>query len=559
MVAVRVSRVSAEIGALAPATAGVTRLDAEVAVKAQGASTGSVRVSRVSMEVLARRQPTAGVTRLDAEVAVKAQGASTGRALVSRLSMEVGARVIRRASVTRLDAEVAVKAQAASAGRVRASRLSMEAGARRGSAGAVSPLAVPAGWEVFLHNWIEEAVLNTRYLTDVSTSATTGAESRRGLVLKPARTLSLLWQVHSSDDNARLRMDRLLVMLRKLTNERGPVPLYMDQRDLDQAYSAADTEIFFDTSKARFFTGARVVIVQLDFCGSYASHSFHIIDSMQDDRLTFATPLGVDVAAGSIVIPMIDCEVSLEAKYKMVTAGNIAVTMQLDEIAGASQLPALKSDMPSNAQTFDNAPIFDYLPDWISGIEKGRIRHGQKYGQGRTERVYTTSERSREWHKLNFTGLRGACAATVRDDVWRVVEFFDTRRGRLRSFWHIDHEQVWEIESIDAGGAFVGVHEINDFADFEAELEGEWIGIEMNDGTMYVREAVTVQQVLTVFRITVDPALPAGLDVNDVVRIARARRTRFMSDELEERWRHSGYMGTNVELIEVLEEHNTEI
>jgi hypothetical protein len=227
-------------------------------------------------------------------------------------------------------------------------------------------------------------------------------------------------------------------------------------------------------------------------------------------------------------------------------------------VAGASQLPPVKSDTPSGGQTFEDVPIFDYDPDWIQGIEKGRIRDGQKFRQGRTNKITTNAARSREWHKLNLTGLRGACADTARADVWRVVEFFDTRRGRLRSFWHIDQEQVWEIESIDAGGTFIGVNEFGDFDDFEAELEGEWIGLVMKDGTMYVREAVTVQQVLTVYRITVSPDLPAGLDVNDVVRIARARRSRFDKDELEERWKHSGYMGTTVEIIETLEEKNVE-
>lgn len=559
MVTVRISRQSMEIGALAPVTAGITRIDAEVAGIAQGASTDDVRVSRVCVEVLGRRPPVASVTRVDAEVAGLAQGASTGRALVSRMSAEVGARVVKRASVTRIDAEVAGLAQGASSGRALVSRISIEMGARRGSAGPVTPLPLADGIDVFLHNWVDEARLLTRYETSVSTAPATGSESRRGLLLKPERTLSLLWQIHADDDESTARLDRLVFMLRKLTDERIAVPLYMDQRELDAAYLSTDDTVFFDTSKGRFFTGARVVIVQLGISGSYKSHSFHIIESMQDDRLTFDADLGVAVPAGSLVIPMIDCEVTLEAKAKYVTAKNAAVTLELEEIPGASQLPPVKSDTPSGGQTFDDVPIFDYNPDWVQGIERGRLRDGQKYRQGRANRVTKNAARSREWHKLNLTGLRGACADTARDDVWRVVEFFDTRRGRLRSYWHIDQDQTWTIESIDASGAFVGVGEIGDFDDFESELEGGWVGLVMRDGTVYVREAVTVQQVLTVFRITVDPPLPAGLQVSDVVRVATARRSRFMKDELEEVWKHSGHMGTTVEIIETLEEKNVEL
>jgi len=557
VVAVRISRESIEVGAEAPATAGVTRLDAEVAILAKETGTGRAAVSRVSIEVLARNPPVASVTRLDAEVAVLAKETGTGRAAISRESIEVGARVIKRASVTRLDSEVAILAKEASTDDVRVTRLSWEALAHRSASGRIEPLALADGIEVFLHNWVDEAVLSTRYMTDVSVSPNSGAESRRGLMLKPERTLSLLWQIHANDSTLLNRFDRLLVMLRKLTDERIAVPLYMDQRELAAAYSLSASTVFLNTSQGRWFTGARVVIVQLNYQGGYGSHSFHIIESMEDDRLNFEDPIGVNVAAGSLIIPMIDCEVILEAKGKYETARNIAVKLELMEVAGASQLPPVRSDTPAETPTHDDIPIFDYDPDWVGGIEKGRVRDGQKYGQGITSRVYRAATRSKEWHKLDMTGLR-SCSSAPRDDIWRVVEFFDSRRGRLRTFWHIDQEQLWTVDGIDAGGAFVGIDQFGDFSDFEAELEGGWIGLVMSDGTFYVREAVTVQQVLTVYRITVNPALPAGLNAADVVRVARARRSRFDKDELEEHWKHTGYMATNVEIIETLEETDVE-
>jgi hypothetical protein len=561
VVAVRISRESIEVGAEAAAIASVTRLDAEVATPAQATTTTiAAKISRISFEVLSPRPQVASVTRLDAEVATPAQATTTTiAAKISRASIEVGSRIVKRASVTRLDAEVATKAQATSTtATVQVSRVSAEMLARRGSTTMVSPLALASGIEVFLHNWVDEAVLRSAYETDISTSPNTGAESRRSLTVKPSRTLELLWQIHSSDDEQRFRFDKLLLTLRKITDERLAVPLYMDQRELGVAYTSFDDTVFFDTTRGRWFIGARVVIVEFDWDGSYLFHSFHLISSLQSDRLVFASSLGVAVSANAVILPMIDCEVILEAKAKYFSAGNIAIKLELQEIAGSSQLPALKSDFPSDTDSFDDAPIFDYDPDWVDGIEKGRIRQGQRYRQGRTDRVYTAAARSREWHKLNLTGLRASCAANVREDIWRVVEFFDTRRGRTRSFWNIDQEQVWKISSIDASGGFVSVDEINDFNDFKEELEGGWIGLVMSDGTKYVREAVTVQQILTVFRITVNPPLPVNLDVDQVFRVATARRVRFDKDELEERWKHTGYMGTTLELIETLEENSVE-
>lgn len=559
MVAVRISRQSVEAGAPANAVVDATRIDAEVAISAQGTTTGTVRDSRISIEVLGPRPVTATATRLDAEVATQAQSTTTGTVRVSRESIEVGARIIKRAAITRVDAEAAINAQGASTGPVKISRIALELLARRGSAGPVVPLPLADGIDVFLHNWADAAILTSAYLTDVSVAPTTGAESRRSLKIKPARTLSFTWQTHANDEGSLERLERLRIMLNKLTNERIAVPLYMDQRELDAAYLSSDDTILFDTSRARFFQGARVAIVQFDYHAQYLSHSFHIIESLEDSSLTFTANLGVNVAARSVVIPMIDCEVELEAKAKYRTSRNMTVSMDLSEVEGSSQLPAVKSDFPNNTDTFDDAPIFDFNIDWLAGMERGRERDGQRYTQGKTQQVYKGAERSKEYHKINLTGYRSPCAANVRDDIWRVVEFFDTRRGRARSFWFIDQEQIWNPVSVDPSGTFIGIEEFGDFDDFEDELEGGWVGLEMANGTRYVREAVTVQQVLTVYRITVSPDLPAGLDVNNVVRVARARRSRFDKDEIQENWEHTGYMGTSLEIVEVLNEKNVDI
>ena len=552
MVDVRISRVNVDVAADPGAVAGISRVEAEVATPAGEATAAvDVQVSRLAVEVLHDAPVQVSVSRIDAEVATPSgQSNSVDSLMISRLSVEVAYGVIERAAISRVDAEVATKVNEATATvDVQVSRVSMETAFRRGSAGIVDPLDLADGIEVFLHNWVDEAILSTSYPTDVSQSAVTGAESRVALTLRPDRTIRLVWE-EDDEQGDKQRLDRLLVMLRKLTDERIAIPLYMDQRELAADYLSTDDTVFFDTSKGRWGLGARVVIVQLDMDGSYDSHSFHIIESMGDDHLTFDAALGVDVAAGSFIMPMMDCEITLEADLKYDTALDARVEMELQEVQGSSALLPTKSDFPTDAQSFDDAPIFDVEPDWIQGIKVGRSRQGQRYHQGRGDRVYKAAARSRQTHEMLLTGNR--------DDMWRVVEFFDTRRGRTRTFWLIDQQQVWDTAQVDPAGTFVSVNAIGDFDDFKAELEGGWVGLIMSDGTMYVREAVTVQEILTVFRITVNPDLPAGLNANDVALIARARRTRFASDEMEERWKHSGYMSTTLSFIETLEEKDVD-
>jgi hypothetical protein len=550
MVAARITRQSFEVVSAESTSARVSRLDAEIATKATEATTAvRARISRQSIEVVSVEPAKAMVSRLDAEIATLAAGPTTAvRAFITRQSIEVVTNEVQRARVSRLDAEVAtLAAQPTAAVRARITRISFEIVARESLLPYVIPLPLAAGHEIFLHNWVTALRLRSSYSTDISQSATNGSEARRALLAKPTRTMDLVWELEEQS-----RMDRLLVMLRKLTNERIAIPLYCDQKELDRDYLSTEDTLFFDTTQGRWFLGQRIAIVATDYRGSYLSHSLFLITDKQSDRLVLDNILGANLRASTtIILPMIDCEVVLRASMKKQKDCHGRVEMSVREVFGPSQLPPLHSDIPVDAQTFNGIPIFTVEPDWIEGVEVGRDRQGREYQVGRTMRVSIQAARSRQTHSFSLTGNR--------DDMWPIVEFFDTRMGRLRTFWLTDQEFIWDIAAFDVSGAFVSVFELGDFADFQAEFEGGWIGIVMKDGTVYVREAVTIQQILTVFRITVDPVLPGSLDINDVDHIARARVTRFESDELTEEWSHLCYMRTQLDFLEALEEAQAEI
>ncbi len=552
MVAARISRQSAEVAADAGAPAGVSRVDVEVAGKATEATASvAARISRQSAEVAAPAAQVAGISRVDVEVAGKATEATTAiAARVSRISAEIAINISPRTSIARLDVEVAGRATEASVVAAQVSRISGEAAARRGSAGVVAPLALNADAELFMHDWADECVLRSSYLTDVAL-ARTGAESRTGRRLKPARSMDIVWRQSREEFDAANsnRLDRLYVFMRRLTGDRFAVPLYPDQRVIETALLSTDDQVPIDTSIGRWTVGARVAVVQLDYRGSYASHTFHLIEAVDGTFVRLTAALGVDVAAYSIVVPMIDCEVALEARIVHPTSCLAEVTVTVDEVPGASQLPPTRSDTPAGVPTHLGIPIFDLDPDWTDGVGRGRLRQGEEFDSGRARGVSVEAARSREYHELSFTNERS--------DYWRLIEFFDTRRGRLRTLWHIDQENVWTAAQLDL--TFVSVEQFGDLADFQEELEGFQVGLVMSNGDFYVRDAVTVQQVATVYRITVSPDLPAGLDAADVIRVARARLVRFDSDELQERWSHSGLAQSEVRFLETLEDQDIEL
>jgi len=546
LVAVRITRQAVDIITESTQPVAAGRVDAEVSTLATEASSGRVRVTRQAVEVISKFVSQAEVSRLDTEVSTLATEASNGRVLITRQAIELVARNAAVVSASRIDSEVTTLATENAGGDVRITRQAFETIARRGATSILEPLSLGDDNEIFMHDWADACILRSSYLTDSSISPSTGAESRRGLSIKPERVMEIVWRQSDQefDEFDFTRLDRLYVFLRRMTNQRVAVPLYPDLRELNQAYLSTDDTIFIDTTIGRWFVGGRVVIVQHDYAWHYASHSFHIIADIQSDRLVFDAPLGIDVLELSQVVPMIDCEITLDVEWVQRHGCIAEVKLEVAEISGTSQLPPTKADTPTGAPTHAGIPILDLDPDWTEGVKMGRSRQGSEFRSGRARSVTVYAERSRQTHELAWVNKR--------EEFWRLVEHFDTRRGRLRSFWHIDKEQIWNCVQVDP--SFVAVEPKGDFDDFKEELEGGYVGIELLDGTKYVRDAVTVQSIATTYRISVDPVLPSGILATDVVRVARARVTRFDTDEMEERWTHAGLSASKLPLIEALEE-----
>lgn len=430
---------------------------------------------------------------------------------------------------------------------VQVSRVVVECLARQGSAGPVIPLPLADDTNIFLHNWATKASMTTSFRTNVATSPDSGAEARRGLTVKPFRVLDLEWQlcpgVLELED-----LERLEVSLRRLTDKRFQMPIYMDQDELDASYLSIDDTVLTNTKIRRFFPGQRIVIVEMDGDFQPTDFSFHIIDGMTNAQLTFVAPLGRAIPAGSIIMPMMDCEVTLQVQASYLTSRVPTIKMTVSEAPGASQLPPVKSDTPTGAQiAHDDRPIWFEEPDWSTGVTKSRERHGSRSTDGRADFVSVEGDRSRQGHRFRINGSR--------EEMWACLEFFETRRGRLRSFWHIDQDQYFNLVDIDVAGGFVGIAEDNlDLADTQEEFDN--LGLVMADGSHYVRDISSILSILTVFRVTLNTNLPTGLSVTDGHRVARARLVRFRKDEFREMWTHTGYMEATIDVIEVLNEQD---
>lgn len=540
MVRVNETRIGISVISETVDQAKLTKQGAEVAVASTGAS-ARVNLTRCSISVIRATPRVAKLTKQGAEVAIRAEQASTSGASLTRNTISVLSATLKRGKMTKQGAEVAVRSGQASNAPVALTRSSISIIARRGP-DVVIPIPLTTGAEFLLHNWASELEIENAYETAISISATEGAEERCGILLKPERTLTFKWSRSGQVD-----VDKVFRFLERATRAQLPFPLYSDATDVTTFASATagNATVLLNTTESRFFNGARVALLRLDHAYQIVSSEFYEILSRTGASLTFSTPLVADVPAGSIVVPMIDCEIVLEPQATETHGQLVEVSLSVLEVAGRSQLPAISTGSPDGFSTYQGFPIFNVDPNWGSPVAHSYSRQGQSYKRGRKTVVYATAERARGTEKYGIS-----CNRTV---AWGVLRFFDSRRGRLRTFFQVDQDYLWTVQS--AAGVFIEINKLGDFTEFQIALNPGWIGIVMEDGTAVVREVVTVQDLPSSWRITVLDALPT-IATPQIVRAARARKVRLASDALTEKWLHTGLFSTDWETLEALKEQD---
>lgn len=541
MADVRLTRHKGEVLADAGTLVNVTKQSTEVAMDGLGANASAVvKLTRHKGEVLASILKQVDVTKQSVEVAMDGLGPNaSGLVLLTRHKGEVLASILKKVEVPKQSVEVAMSGlQSNPNAVVRLTRLKGEVLATAVPV-IIVPLSDPVGLKLFLHNWASRVEMTTAYLTDISPAQDSIAEERRMLVARPFRTIRFRWTQNDEEF-----VDKLLVQLRRYPNERLTVPLYQDQMELTQS-SAASATVFCDTSRSRVYQGQRVAIVKI-MHGDQSRIDlvdFRRVLSKQDDSLNLdsATSFALDVQ-DTIVFPMIDVEVNLQSnvQFHAETVGD--VPLQVEEVVGQSALPSSASGKPDGFDEYRGRPIFSVDHNWEEPFDTRFLREGLHTARGRGFVVEPRGDRHRTIFSFKF-------GPADRDDFWKLLNFFDTRRGRCRSFWAIDQENNWKVVNV-TGGTLIDFEPLGDFAAFQQEME--YIGFVLEDGTRVVREAVTIVDISTVWRVTVPEAV--SFDEVDVRRAARARLVRFKEDELREAWDHTGAVTAEFELIEVLEE-----
>lgn len=404
-------------------------------------------------------------------------------------------------------------------------------------------LSVPdSELHVLFHNWAEAARMESSWLTRVTPAHGTLAEERWGLRDRPLRSQTLTWLARSAEQAAFIQAN-----LRRLTNERFPVPVYMDQSLVTQTSPGAagsDVTVYCDTLERRLFVGQRIAIVEVD--GSYqptGNYMIRFVEEIAPDRLVVNSQLSFEVVARrGVVFPMMDVEPTLTAQSVYYTGTAILVTLTVTEVPGPSALPATDHGLPAGFPDYKGYPILTLQHDYTAQLNHGRFRDGEIVEGGRAPIPYLRGPRSRQESEI-----------VVREDRaggFPAVRFFDSREGRLNAFWSIDPDQFFVASAY--ADTHVDVAPTGLFSDFDQEWDQ--VGLVFKDGTHVVRSVDSVTDLTTHWRIDPTEDFPSGYSLADLERVARARLSRLKSDTLSETWRTENVHESTVAFVEILNE-----
>lgn len=299
-------------------------------------------------------------------------------------------------------------------------------------------LGVPLNPLLFPANWSNTILIETRWQTDITRPKGSTRTERWALTTRPSRTVSSTINGLSKQESHALHQALL-----KLSDQRGaPTPLYPDAVPVEQVNGLV---ISGDFRFRRFFEGARVVVMSMRHSSSKSSDEVFLatIDAISPTSLTVdAAPRAI--TSRDMVIPCIDAEISVPDSVTAFTDTVLEVSVQWQEIEGASTLPGAWPPVEvGNAEVLspfcsilDGLAIFPFNPNWADSVEITPARDIQTSTSGRSSISHGDGP---PYHEISFSVM-----GYDRESCWKVSRFFDSMQGRAASFYMIHPLSPWE-------------------------------------------------------------------------------------------------------------------
>ena len=298
----------------------------------------------------------------------------------------------------------------------------------------VTPRSLPSVLpNLFMANWKSTVTLETSYLTSISTPDTI-AEQRISLIKRPYRRMDVNISGLSKSESY-----ELLGYCLRTVNEKIPFPLFSDFANVS---SISSDTIFCDPTYRRFFPGARFLVYEFNGGRRPGTFEYGVISSVQSDRIVASTTLSNSYTANKVrVFPVIDGDHSFIQNHAAISDEVIDVTLSVPEFWGANSLPVTKFGTPDDLPVHDGYPVLDARYDWGSGIRISINRHGNRFGSGKGFHAHLKGTKPYFTFSIPYISLS-------RKEAWKLIQLFDSVKGRSNLFWFPNPQQTWEIDAL---------------------------------------------------------------------------------------------------------------
>lgn len=384
-------------------------------------------------------------------------------------------------------------------------------------------------------NWADSVVETMEYLTDVQRSYG-GNERRRGLRTLPRRGLKFTARAMTARESGGMES-----LLWGWQAQPFGVPFWPDATALNLQAAAGEFTIQVDTRNRLFSVGGIAIIF-----GDQFTYEALTIDSMDDDSLTFVSPLQFSWKAGtgSIVIPCFLGRVkdSVDVDRQNSIMDDVAIEFDGE----AQQLEPTFTASPTQFKGFD---VLEVAPNWASDQTRNYQRDLTVLDPGPGPK--TVVDRVGQpvvSHALNWWIDGHASIAKFR-------AFVQRRLGQQRPFWALTWDADLNLSAIaTSGSAVLRIENVSYTRFFFPNLSRRYLALVPQGGgsIRYVQVTGSVDNGDGTESLTLSANLTADVPVNTMISFLTF--CRMASDSSSIAWDSTELAEASIAIAEIPKE-----
>jgi len=372
-----------------------------------------------------------------------------------------------------------------------------------------------------------------QWRTSIQT-ATTAGEKRSALYTWPRVKLSSEYAFQGSTKRAWMR--RNLLNLEDLWE----IPLWHDETALTaQAASGQKILTVGATNYRHFYPGRECILIGSSF-ESYETGTIDTVDSAT--QITLVDNLASTWPIGTLVIPLYSFRVTSPQELQSLDRPRQSTAFEATEAFESSRSFSYTLPTP----TLDTYEGYDIIPFNPHTSLVSRYAHPydllQSLGLG-----YPYTHRD-----VTVISLETFFVEAQGSDAWDLLEFFDSRMGRLNPFWCPTwNKDIVVTSAIGAADVTLIIEDIEWAAFYENnDMIGTYIYIRLPDQSYVCREITSAP---TSTSIVIDSAIgtAVGADELDALRISFLLLARFGIDEIRFDYEVDKYISAGASVISI--------